>query len=53
MLEDFFYVYSVGDYIGIIGLECFYEFFLCGVKGIKCVEKDIYGCVIGQVEGGR
>ena len=53
MLEDSSHVYSVGDYTGITGLERFYEPFLRGVKGIKRVEKDIYGRVIGQVEGGR
>ena len=53
MLADAANVYNVGDYRGITGLERQYEPFLRGTKGIKRVEKDIYGRVIGSVEGGE
>lgn len=52
LLEDSSHVYNVGDYTGISGLEREYEAALRGTKGIRLVEKDIYGRVIGSVEGG-
>ena len=53
LLEDSAHVYNVGDYTGITGLEREYEPYLRGTKGVKRVEKDIYGRVIGSVDGGK
>lgn len=53
LLADSGHVYNVGDYTGITGLERQYEPFLRGTKGIKRVEKDIYGRVIGSVDDGN
>ncbi len=52
IIEDSSHVYLSGDYIGVTGLEKFYEYFLRGVKGLSYVEKDIVGRTIGSVNNG-
>lgn len=53
MLKDSTATYLAGDYMGITGLERQYEYYLRGVKGIRRVEKDILGRVIGSVNDGQ
>ena len=53
MLKDSTDNYLAGDYMGITGLERQYEYYLRGVKGIRRVEKDILGRVIGSVNEGQ
>ncbi len=45
--------YSVGDYIGVSGLEKTYEDHLRGSKGIKYVLKDNLGRSVGSLDDGR
>lgn len=53
ILEDSTDTYNTGDYMGITGLEKQYEYYLRGTKGIRRVEKDIQGRVMGSVDGGE
>jgi penicillin-binding protein 2 len=53
ILEDSTDIYITGDYMGITGLEKQYEYYLRGTKGIRRVEKDIQGRVIGSVKDGE
>lgn len=44
--------YAKGDYIGISGLESYYEKVLRGTKGVHYVMKDRYGADKGPFKGG-
>lgn len=52
MLEDSTEFYVAGDYLGTSGLERYYEYYLRGIKGVRRVEKDIQGRIIGKVADG-
>ncbi len=43
-------IYRLGDYWGITGIEHQYETKLRGEKGIKRVQKDILGRIVGEVK---
>jgi penicillin-binding protein 2 len=45
--------YVMGDYIGISGIEGYYEQFLRGEKGQKVLLVDVHGRVKGPYQGGR
>jgi len=45
--------YSMGDYIGVIGIEKSYEEVLRGEKGLKIYLKDVHNRIIGAYEDGR
>lgn len=45
--------YVMGDYIGISGIEGYYEEFLRGEKGQKVLLVDVHGIVKGPYQGGR
>lgn len=45
--------YSMGDYIGISGIEKTYEEYLRGEKGREIYNVDVHGRVQGVYEGGR
>jgi penicillin-binding protein 2 len=45
--------YVMGDYIGISGIEGYYEPFLRGEKGQKVLLVDVHGKVKGPYQGGR
>ena len=45
--------YSLGDYIGISGIEKTYENYLRGKKGVRYVMVDVYGVEKGSLRGGR
>ncbi len=45
--------YVMGDYIGISGIEGYYEEFLRGEKGQKVLLVDVHGMVKGPYQGGR
>ena len=45
--------YAPGDYIGVSGLERYYEQFLRGVKGSSFVVKDNLGRVVGKYSRGH
>lgn len=45
--------YSMGDYIGIIGIEKSYEESLRGVKGLNIYLKDVHNRIIGSYEDGK
>jgi penicillin-binding protein 2 len=45
--------YSMGDYIGISGIEGYYEKFLRGTKGQEVLLVDVHGRVKGPYQGGR
>ncbi|MEZ4985931.1 MAG: penicillin-binding transpeptidase domain-containing protein [Saprospiraceae bacterium] len=53
ILEDSTDIYSSGDYLGVTGMEKYYEYYLRGIKGIRRVEKDIRGRIIGSVADGQ
>lgn len=44
--------YKQGDYIGISGLELFYENELRGKRGVKYIMKDVHGVQKGSYRGG-
>jgi penicillin-binding protein 2 len=44
--------YSQGDYIGLSGLELFYEKELRGKRGVKYIMKDVHGVLKGKYRGG-
>ena len=45
--------YSMGDYIGISGIENSYEQYLRGKKGARYVMVDVHGLEKGPMGGGR
>ncbi len=45
--------YQMGDYIGMAGLEKFYEPWLRGVKGVKYQYVDVYNRVQGSFKNGE
>jgi penicillin-binding protein 2 len=45
--------YALGDYIGISGIEGYYEKFLEGHKGQEVLLVDVHGRVKGPYQGGR
>lgn len=45
--------YVMGDYIGISGIEGYYEKFLRGQKGQEVLLVDVHGRVKGPYQGGR
>lgn len=45
--------YVLGDYIGISGIEGYYEKFLKGQKGQEVLLVDVHGRVKGPYQGGR
>jgi penicillin-binding protein 2 len=45
--------YALGDYIGISGIEGYYEEFLKGEKGQEVLLVDVHGRVKGSYQGGR
>ncbi|MBN1414533.1 MAG: penicillin-binding protein 2 [Bacteroidales bacterium] len=45
--------YVMGDYIGISGIEGYYEEFLRGEKGQEVLLVDVHGRVKGPYQGGR
>jgi penicillin-binding protein 2 len=45
--------YVMGDYIGISGIEGYYEKFLRGKKGQEVLLVDVHGRVKGPYQGGR
>lgn len=45
--------YRIGDYIGRAGLEAFYEEYLKGKNGIKYIEVDAYGRILGELSDKR
>jgi penicillin-binding protein 2 len=45
--------YSMGDYIGISGIEGYYENALRGIKGQEVLLVDVHGRVKGPFQGGR
>ncbi len=45
--------YSLGDYIGISGIEGYYEKVLRGTKGQEVLLVDVHGRVKGPYQGGR
>jgi penicillin-binding protein 2 len=45
--------YVMGDYIGISGIEGYYESFLRGEKGREVLLVDVHGRVKGPYQGGR
>lgn len=45
--------YSMGDYIGVIGIEKSYEEALRGEKGLKIFLKDVHNRIIGTYEEGK
>ena len=45
--------YVMGDYIGISGIEGYYEQFLRGEKGQEVLLVDVHGRVKGPYQGGR
>jgi penicillin-binding protein 2 len=45
--------YSMGDYIGISGIEGYYEKVLRGTKGQEVLLVDVHGRVKGPYQGGR
>lgn len=53
LLKDSTEFYIPGDYMGISGMERYYEYYLRGVKGVRRVEKDIQGRIIGKVADGE
>lgn len=52
ILEDSSKTYSLGDYIGIAGLEKQYEADLRGKKGVNLIMKDNVGRTTGPFKGG-
>jgi penicillin-binding protein 2 len=46
-------IYALGDYIGISGIEGYYEKFLKGHKGQEVLLVDVHGRVKGPYQGGR
>jgi len=44
--------YKQGDYIGISGLELYYENELRGRRGVKYIMKDVHGVLKGKYRGG-
>ncbi len=45
--------YSIGDYIGIGGIESAYETYLRGEKGVSYYAKDTRGAIVGSYKNGE
>lgn len=45
--------YSAGDYLGISGLESWYEKELRGKSGVKVFKRDVYNRLMGSYENGK
>jgi penicillin-binding protein 2 len=47
------YFYQIGDYMGLSGLERYYESVLMGNRGVRYQIKDNKNRIVGSYEGGR
>lgn len=47
------YFYQIGDYMGLSGLERYYESVLMGTRGVRYQIKDNKNRIVGSYEGGR
>jgi penicillin-binding protein 2 len=45
--------YRAGDYLGISGLETWYEKELRGKRGVKVLKRDVHNRIMGSYDGGR
>lgn len=52
-IKDSLGVYEAGDYIGITGLERYYESILRGKKGVRFILKDNLGRLVGPWKEGK